>query len=322
MSSIGSRVAIVGLGTAGGFALRALDTLGIPIAVGVDPRGLAAPAAGLLLEKSKPVAHTLAALREVPCDTVIVSAATSAHREVLEDLFGSPPMGLRRVWCEKPMVDRLATAEQLWKVGDQQGIELRTLLHTAFSREVLWAVGVMRDLRATHGLPVALRCRFCDPYSRERERRRASLGGSWLDSGVNALSVALRFYTHLAVCEASGETPDHGWARMRFRDDESRGTLEIFTSWDSIDDHKETSITFADGAALQLNHSAGEALLKGPDGLPKMHRTFGKPPLWQRYREMLAIYLANGRGLLIERAHERVMYDCLGSVAETIGESA
>src|SRR2546426_11895579 len=96
------RIAIVGLGRAGEFAIRALQALEIPATLGIDPRGRMATAANLLPEGALFV--DLEAILDGQCEMVVVSASSPAPPQLVQQLLSRHPPTLRRIWCEKPMV--------------------------------------------------------------------------------------------------------------------------------------------------------------------------------------------------------------------------
>jgi predicted dehydrogenase len=278
-------VAIVGLGTAGGLALAGLEAIpGARCVAGVDPRRLQAASAPTGVE----VASEVAALRAPePLDLVVVSSPTAAHVagiEAVAALDPPPP----RVWVEKPLAtdaDELARARRA-------RADARVLLHTAFSPEVLWAAARVAGWQARHGAVAEVACEFHDPYASELERAVASLHSSWLDSGVNALSVAERFVRVGAARTASGRAPLRTSASFDARAGDALARVEVATSWAEPSRAKRTRVRFADGAALVLDHERGTATLSAASGDRLDGHGGRRAPLAARYAAMFAAYAA------------------------------
>lgn len=58
---------------------------------------------------------------------------------------------------------------------------------------VEWALEEMAERANQLGLPIAIESRGADPYQSDLVSAQARLGNSWIDSGINALSVIERF---------------------------------------------------------------------------------------------------------------------------------
>jgi predicted dehydrogenase len=278
-------VAIVGLGTAGGLALAGLEAIpGARCVAGVDPRRLHAASAPAGVE----VAAEVAALRAPePLDLVVISSPTAAHVAGIEAVAALDPPPAR-VWVEKPLAtdaDELARARRA-------RADARVLLHTAFSPEVLWAAARVAGWQARHGAVAEVACEFHDPYASELERAVASLHSSWLDSGVNALSVAERFVRVGAARAASGRAPLRTSASFDARAGDSLARVEVVTSWAEPSRAKRTRVRFADGAALVLDHERGTATLSAASGDRLDGHGGRRAPLAARYAATFAAYAA------------------------------
>ena len=126
----------------------------------------------------------------------------------------------------------------------------------------------MPELLGAHGAVVRIACSFFDPYIRmDLERRRGYLS-SWIDTGINALSLV-----DLLVDLRGTRTPDRladgldTWrAVIEFESGGRPGTGAILTSWQAADSAKSSVLRFADGAQLILDHTACAAWLEGAGG--------------------------------------------------------
>jgi predicted dehydrogenase len=307
------RAVLIGLGVAGGVAARATATLdSIDVLAGVDPLGSNARGAEGVIPVFLSL-EELAGIGEV--DLAIVSVPTPLHHQVCGELLEhniAPVM-----WCEKPLASGFAQAEALTLSAADHGVELQVMLHTAFAPEVLWTSRELDRLAHRHGPPVSTSSVFRDAYLEQLERRTASLASSWLDSGINALSVLARFFTLGELIDASGKSPLWGRASARFDYNGAEGVASISTSWDTSESHKATTILFEDSWSLLLDHSEASATLLDASSREQERHSFGPTPLQTRYRSMFEAYLARSP-LMFDEAQVAVMHRRLSEAQQTI----
>lgn len=312
MATIGT-VGIVGLGTAGGFALAGLR--GIPGArcvVGVDPRGTEATSAGKLEGR---VSDQLEALERVtPLDLVILSTPTPDHpKTAVAILCDAHPPG--RLWIDKPMAAMRDGHAQIRKAPGGPGV--RVLLHTAFAPEVLWATERVAHWRGQHGRIVKVVCDFNDPYADVVQVRAAVLADSWSDSGINALSVVARFVRLDHLVEAIGTRPLHVRAKFTIHDGELEGQALITTTWTPSSARKTTTLRFEDGTAVTLDHQYATVIVSDPCGRISDVHPLGRRPLADRYAAMFASY-ATEDALLFSTEVEDTLHGHLHAVTEEL----
>ena len=246
------RVLIVGLGRAAKLAIEALsDRSDASVVAGVDPSPAAFVAPGV------PV---YASLEDVPrnlgIDLAVVATPTPTHAAVcLELIDGDLPIAA--IACEKPLFH----VKDMLRRAQERERPLRVLYHYAHAAEVLWAAEHLDELVARHGNVRAAVARFEDAYASELEERERVLVSSWLDSGINALSVLERFVDLQGITDTdyAGEQPVAGAATVAFAEGEAR----IYTRWDVDDEVKRTTLRFDDGTALELDHPTQTATLAG-----------------------------------------------------------
>jgi predicted dehydrogenase len=239
-------IALVGFGRIGRVHLEAASRVpGVRIVAIADPIGASSEAPGPFWFTSAD--ELLDATRP---DAVLIGTPSATHARVAR------PIRARfdgRIVVEKPTATVLAEAYELLDLG------VETIYHAAFAPEVSWAAARMADWRREHGAVVHLDCVFSDAYL----YTPASLGNSWLDSGINALSVAARLVelgkrhpvrehwskSFEALIDFDGGYPNEG---------------AIATTWYANRPEKRTRLLFDDGAALALDHQAVTGRLLGP----------------------------------------------------------
>jgi hypothetical protein len=193
----------------------------------------------------------------------VVTVPTSAHLVVLRELAAA---GVPEVLMEKPLV---ASREELGLLDDARGAaRVWPLLHFALADEVRWAAARIGAWTAAHGPVTEVVQLFQDPYLPHLGERLRSLSSSWLDSGVNALSVAARLAPLGAVRAARPLGAPAGTGASVELGLEGGGTAAVVTSWHARRTSKGTHLRLADGARVLLDHTAGSGLLLAPGGGP------------------------------------------------------
>jgi predicted dehydrogenase len=247
-----SRVVLVGLGNISSAHLSALEEIGsVGNVVGVDPSPKSpATFRGAPLPVHRELRDALAA----PADLVVVATPTGSHAAVV-DAVRACDAGVR-VLVEKPAAGNLGDARRLLAAGS--GVQV--ILHSGFAPEVLWAARFCGTERDRLGDIVSLAAWFGSPYADDEDRRAKSLVNSWLDSGINVLSVIARFVVPAGVISFR-PLADHAStfeARLRLDSDGSReGT--IVTTWQAAATTQSLRLRFDDGSELLVDLVAGAA---------------------------------------------------------------
>jgi predicted dehydrogenase len=183
-------------------------------------------------------------------DLVVLATPTDTHADLtVEALAGSRA----RVLVEKPLVHDLAALDRLRSLDTSRVFVAH---HFAFSPEVGWAAGQL----AAHpewGPVTGITSAFYDPYILRPEQAFASYGSSWMDSGVNQLSMLSRFVDLTAL--TSARQLDGGasaWCTAEFRSRGAAGTARLRTSWLTGSSSKETALTLDSGVEIWIDHTA------------------------------------------------------------------
>lgn len=254
------KIVIVGLGTAGLVHARALEDIpGVAVVAGIDT------------SQSRPLTFRGAAVPTYPSvfdttsdrldpDIVVVATPTPTHAQVCSDV--GEYFAQATIVVEKPAAGNLADARQIIDgIGGKQPVKVA--YHMAFAPEVDW--GLQQTAGGQLGSPVAIESRHADPYQADLASARARLETSWIDTGINALSVIERFakpvgrtslrqigpadqsvYEGTFSCEAAGR----------------QLTATIRTSWHSPGQARSTRIRYSSGAELIMDHHRMTACIK------------------------------------------------------------
>lgn len=183
-------------------------------------------------------------------DAVIVATPTWTHAEVVRELRERWP---GRIVVEKPVA---TTEADVAAMLDDAGVD--AVYHAAYAPEVCWAADALERWTATHGAIAGITMGFADPYAADLERATATLGDSWLDGGINALSVLARLVEPEACTtrrSIRGAVSTFE-ATVSFGGPAGRGSAHVVTTWAAVEPSKSTRLVFADGAVVVLDHQA------------------------------------------------------------------
>ena len=275
-------IAWIGLGRIARHHLDAFahaPALGEPVAgwdVDADARARAAP----LIATADSLEELL--VRE-DVDAVVVSTPTPTHRDVCRTVIehGRPRMLL----VEKPMATEWADVRELARAATSAGIALTCLYHAAYAPEVEWALGHLED--ELEGV-VGIEAEFADPHP-----SAAVFGDSWLDSGINALSVIARFvHVERGEVRPVASAPETFEGIFTGRSRAGEVPIRIRTSWHAPEPSKTTRLRLRDGGEVVLDHQAiavrsGRTAWRSDSPLPRLtqhylgafrHALLDRPP--------------------------------------------
>ncbi|MEV4105415.1 Gfo/Idh/MocA family oxidoreductase [Nonomuraea sp. NPDC049649] len=275
-------VLMVGLGAVARTHLKVLaDLPQVEVIAGVDPfppermtfRGL-----------ELPVAATLQEVTGTPT-LVVIATPTSTHSTLCHQARELFPQAA--ILVEKPAADDLTEAAKLLSDG------VEVAFHMAYAPEVLWGEQVVR----THELgPVReIHSWFADPYASDLETARERFTSSWIDSGINALSVLTRFCDPLERISLRRLNESTYETRVRCTSGSDPFEALILTSWQVTDAARRTTLRFASGAELLLDHHAVAAYLTQSGQIAEVFGTDGSVP--RRESHYINLY----RQLLVDR---------------------
>ena len=179
------------------------------------------------------------------------------------------------VVMEKPLAETREEFERFDEAKSRLGGKCTFALHAAHGLEVEW---FCREGTGNAGRElVGFDARFYDPYFENGRLvpSARSLGGSWIDSGINALSVICRFVSppdldirdsRMTRVAESGCREVQGTVDFRIGA-AGRGNGGIDTNWTLGRNHKSTLLEFAGpGGKYLLDHSGQRVLRCDPQG--------------------------------------------------------
>ncbi|MFJ7278376.1 Gfo/Idh/MocA family protein [Kitasatospora sp. NPDC098663] len=196
------------------------------------------------------------ALAEHRPDLLVLATPTHTHAELAAQALR---LSTAKVLVEKPLVHDLASLGRLRALDEAVDVwgRLFTAHHFAFSPEVGWAA----ELLAEHpewGPVTTVTSAFYDPYVLKGTDAYESYGSSWMDSGVNQLSMLTRLVDLTAL--TSVRQLDGGasaWCTAEYLSRGESGTARLRSSWLTGSSSKESSLVLGRaGVEVWIDHTS------------------------------------------------------------------
>jgi len=252
------RIGFVGLGIIAETHLAVLaDMPQAELVFTADPHADRAPVEfrGRAVPHHATLADALAAHGPDAADLLVLATPTPTHADLAVEALTRTTA---RVLVEKPLVHEPAELDRLARLADQ-GVDLGRVAvahHFAFSPEVRWAAGQI-DGHPKWGPVTAVTVAFHDPYILLGQHAFASYVSSWMDSGVNQLSMLTRFVDLVALTarheDARGAS---AWCTAAYEHRGETGTARLRTSWLTGASSKESVLTLDRGVEVWIDHTA------------------------------------------------------------------
>lgn len=282
------RIAIIGLGHVARFQIAALAD---------DPHWEIVGAADLRQERASILpshvpfySSVQTLLEETDADVCLIATGHTAHYRLGKQVLESG----RDLILEKPCCSTLDQFVRLIEFAEKKDRRFAVALHAAHALDLRWFLAHRNTFEL--GDLTGFQSRFYDPYIESGQLLEAgrSLGGSWIDSGINALSVLATITPpeHLCVTDAHfdhstipGCSDTH--AAISIGSDDSarlfQGSIE--THWELGLNKKSTLLLFGNAnSQVLLDHSNERVVIWRQDG---KHETVdlrnGRPRLTNHY---------------------------------------
>ena len=192
-------------------------------------------------------------------DIFLISTPNHTHYEIGSKLISNN----RAVLFEKPVSTNRSELLDLQKQIANSREFVSVALHAAYAQDVNWWI---ENQNITHkvGDLTGFNAGFFDPYIEHGKviSSGQGLGGSWIDSGINALSVIGRFFApeRLTISEsrmtmlANDGFQAQGSALLQFNHNDGIGHGFIDTNW-TLGINRKTTRLWYQGADILLHHS-------------------------------------------------------------------
>ncbi|OLO42739.1 hypothetical protein BTR23_01690 [Alkalihalophilus pseudofirmus] len=206
------------------------------------------------------------ALFDTDIDAVLISTPNITHYEICKEALHK---GIH-VLLEKPATHEPHLLYELKEIATSKNLVLHIAYHAAFAKDVIWFINYYHaNGEEILGPLTGFQCQFYDPYIKtgKLSDHAINLQGSWIDSGVNALSVIERFLninsldinsSRLGSIEGFDCNEIHGIVDFRFPINGAKrtGRGQIETNWMLNQNYKQTKLFFDDSnTTIILNHT-------------------------------------------------------------------
>lgn len=196
-------------------------------------------------------------LNDSDVDAILVATPPHTHFHLAKACLEAS----KHVLLEKPAVLSLKELELLYKISQDQNRILHIAYHASFAVDLLWFLQNQREIANEYGLGnyTKITCHFYDPYIVDGKliEDRKILGGSLIDSGVNALSVCNRLANLSNVARTHQETKEMQATIIsslsRYQD--ASLEIEIHTGWNKGLNQKKTILTYSNNTSILMEHT-------------------------------------------------------------------
>ena len=261
-------VGIIGLGHVASHQIAAIETSGdFQLVAGCDPD----LSRHSLLDRSVDAyADSKDLLKRSDLDVVVVASPNRMHVS-----HGTQVMAAGKwLFMEKPLAETQEEFDSFDRKLQEYDSHCTLALHAAFGQEIEWYCDEQNNQESDGSHIHSFAAEFYDPYFGDGEikQRATSLGGAWMDSGINALSVIGRVMSldDLVICDSRMTRTDQsdclevqGTVDFEFSRPRGPGTGVVETSWTTGRDKKRTTLGFdGSGKKIILDHSAQQVILR------------------------------------------------------------
>ena len=197
---------------------------------------------------------------EKQLDAIIVSTSSSNHYETGLKVIGSG----NSLVMEKPSTFSMEDLVNLRRLSAEHSTLFYNAFHFMFAEELIWFLQHKDEFSDRFGDPSGFSSMFNDPYvlNGKVAIERQSLSGSWVDSGINALSVLQKIFEEIhclfAIMGQGQRGRESGTvSEVLLKSLNNKGKTifgSIVTSWTSGTNIKVTNVFYPD-SVVQLNHT-------------------------------------------------------------------
>ncbi|MEC5423308.1 Gfo/Idh/MocA family oxidoreductase [Virgibacillus sp. C22-A2] len=209
-------------------------------------------------------------------DAVLISTPNLTHYEICKYAL----LKGKHVLLEKPAVPSTELLRKLKHISEEQNVIFSIAYHASFAKDLLWFLEEYKTNGIEKFGPITgFHCKFYDPYliNGDLQTHAISLQGSWIDSGINALSVLEKLlpiqHVHIVdsrLSEIKGIPCKEVQGSVDFtfpiQGTRKIGRGQIDTNWTLGKNSKQTILYFDDtNQSIILEHSKQQVIKVDPD---------------------------------------------------------
>lgn len=192
-------------------------------------------------------------------NTVIIATPPKTHYEIAKYCLEH---GIN-VLIEKPATVNFEQLEDLYQTATKFGSKFLVMFHWMYGSEIVYLHKHIDEYIQRHGEIIEVKAIVNDPYSDccgHILPSRVGLEGTWLDCGINCISMIERIIpmhkkTPISVesqIDSNNGLPYYTKHNLIINDIIS---TEIIVDWREKKNFKRTSLTFSDGAEMFIDHT-------------------------------------------------------------------
>jgi len=264
------RIGIIGLGVIYRQYIQALAYLkDLPKLVAVCDKNETALSDGLRMackilgrDDIQGDANVLSFLDRKEMDVVVIATPPNTHFGLVMECLKAD----KKILVEKPALSSVDNFIEISTLRSDHSLLFQTAFHAAYAADLLWFIHHRQNIERQYALGqlMEITCNFSDPYVIHGQLLygREVLGGSYLDSGVNELSVISRLtdINNLHVLEHNVcRLPDSEivcQSQTVLKEFHSKIVVKLNTNWMLGKNEKTTLLIYDTGKAILLNHTA------------------------------------------------------------------
>jgi D-galactose 1-dehydrogenase len=261
------KLAIIGIGHIAKYQIKAIDHS--PHIVLTDAFDIDSNANASLSKDVRFHDSFEAMLNHAVADIYLISTSNNSHFSIAMQLLERK----KHILLEKPVCVNANELKLLTDAIHKSNTFFHVAYHAGFARDVQWWLHQNKD---ELGRLTDFNAGFFDPYiaNGSLKKEASSLGGSWIDSGINALSVITQFISasDLSLHTSRMTKVDgiecaqiQGHAVFSFTSQNKTGQGIIDTNWSLGINEKSTCLWYEKGKIL-LDHSNESVYQLNDDG--------------------------------------------------------
>ncbi len=247
-------------------------------------------------------------------DAVVIATELKNHYYQAKDVLNAG----KNLLLEKPATSNLNQLRELIQLAGKKKLCFVCSLHAAFDETINWIldkknIAFLENKYGWTNELLQIKCDFFDPYLFERtphKHRFYSLHDSWLDSGINALSVVNRFVNSenilyrkstFQMCADPNYMNTIIDAEVDYSFNET-GNIYIHTSWNKNINKKTTTLTNSKNMEMKLDHTEQKIILIIDNSKQFLIKEFDNNRLVNQYINLYRdfyMHLTNGTNNLI-----------------------
>ena len=234
-------------------------------------------------------------LQSRKADTILIATPPHTHYQLAQQTLSA---GYNTI-IEKPAVLHTPQLHQLYNIAEEHNVTLHIAFHAAYAADLLWYNTHRQETEQNYNLGKLrqITCQFYDPYVNNGilDKGRETLGGSYIDSTVNELSVVdtitpLDTYTVSQRHETQNNDGITISSQLQLHSTTDKPIVSLITDWTKGINQKTTTLTYDNNTTILLDHSRQTVTLHDNTTVHLLYDNHDAPRLPTQYANLLTDY--------------------------------